>query len=519
MISCLLLERPGRWRIFGVAGLLSIAMLPSMPLLWRAATSFDAGTFVIGEAFSSALFNSAVVAFTVMFIALVVGLPIGVLAALYHVPGKKPVLVLVALPLLVPSFLWAIGWSALAARWGRTASEVLSGFAGCIIVFSATGIPLVLLTAFIVTIGLSASQVEAARLAGGERVVFRQALRHAAQPALLAASLAGVLTLSDPGPGLIFGLRSAASDILTSFSALYDFGQAGQQCVILAGVVLLVATPLAYFAAPWLATQVMPRQLLAEIPVRHRGSSFAAIVALLILVAFGILLPVTGISLPVIEADAEFERSLSEVGRTWANTLIYALGAGAMAALLGFLLAFFVGRTTRLRTVCLGICIALFSLPPALPALGLVQLAGEAEAWMDPLLRSRLTVCLALGLRFFPVAAVLGLQAWAATSSSWNWAGAIHGVPLTKYLRKVVLPFVSPTLALAVFLVGLLATADVSTVLLLHPPGQESFPLAIFTVMANAPESLAASLCLLYVAAAGGLLILVARFLNIQESL
>ena len=39
----------------------------------------------------------------------------------------------------------------------------------------------------------------------------------------------------------------------------------------------------------------------------------------------------------------------------------------------------------------------------------------------------------------------------------------------------------------------------VGTVLLLHPPGQSSLPLTIFTVMANAPESLVASLCLAYI--------------------
>jgi hypothetical protein len=54
-----------------------------------------------------------------------------------------------------------------------------------------------------------------------------------------------------------------------------------------------------------------------------------------------------------------------------------------------------------------------------------------------------------------------------------------------------------------------LATADVGSVLLLHPPGQGSLPLAIFTVMANAPESLVASLCLVYVAPALGIVLLV----------
>jgi ABC-type Fe3+ transport system permease subunit len=150
--------------------------------------------------------------------------------------------------------------------------------------------------------------------------------------------------------------------------------------------------------------------------------------------------------------------------------------------------------------------LTLFSLPPALTALGVVQLAAAAPAWADPLLRSRFTVCAALGLRFFPVAAVLGMRAWGSTSAAWTFAAAVHGLSLTTYLLRVVLPVLLPTLTIALLLVALLATADVSTVLLLHPPGASSLPLTIFTVMANAPETLVASLCLTYVAVAVGLL-------------
>jgi ABC-type proline/glycine betaine transport system permease subunit len=86
--------------------------------------------------------------------------------------------------------------------------------------------------------------------------------------------------------------------------------------------------------------------------------------------------------------------------------LLYAAGAGTVAVVIGFLLAGCVGRNDRLRTFVVGIVMALFSLPPALTALGLVQLAAAAPAWADPFLRSRFTVCVALGLRFSPVAAV-----------------------------------------------------------------------------------------------------------------
>jgi ABC-type Fe3+ transport system permease subunit len=139
-------------------------------------------------------------------------------------------------------------------------------------------------------------------------------------------------------------------------------------------------------------------------------------------------------------------------------------------------------------------------------AMGLVQVGTSAPAWADWLLRSRLTVCLALGFRLFPVAAVLGLRAWGSMPASWASAAAVQGVPLTAYLRRVVGPFFVPSALVAVLLVSLLATADVSTVLLLHPPGEASLPLTIFTVMANAPESLVASLCLAYVVGAAILL-------------
>jgi iron(III) transport system permease protein len=508
MISCLLLERPGKWRSIGVAALLLIAVLPAMPLLWRTLMAMNSAATFGGAAFVSVLQNSAVVALLVAVVSLVMGLPIGVLSALYEFPARNILLALTTLPLLIPSFLWAIGWVTLAAHLDPIATDMVSGLTGCILVLSMEAVPLVLLTSYAATMSLSGSQVDAARLAGGERTVLIYVSRHVATPALLAAGLGGILTLSDPGPGQIFALRTAASEMLTSFSALYDFSLAGRQCVVLAALVLVLATPLAFFTAPRLASEVMARQSPAARRVRHRGMAGVTMATLAAFVLAGTVAPLVGLTLPLAGGDA-WIRAWGELARTVGNTLLYAVGAGTVAAVVGLLLAVCAGRNDRLRTVCITMSLVLFSLPPALTALGLVQLAATASAWADPFLRSRLTVCAALGLRFFPVAAVLGLRAWGSTSATWALAAAVHGVSLTTYLRRVVLPLLLPAGAVAMLLVALLATADVSTVLLLHPPGESSLPLAIFTVMANAPESLVASLCFVYVAAAAGLLMIV----------
>ena len=494
----LALERPSPLRAGGIAFLFLLAALPSLPLLAEAAGGSRTG---LGP-FGSALRQSAGMALAAGFLGFLVGLPLGVAAALYTFAGRRILLGLASLPLLVPSLLWAIGWSALAARAGAGALE---GTAGCLLVFTTLAAPLVLLTAWAATATLGAAPAEAARLAGGERALALHAIRHAAVPAGLAAGLAGVLVLSDPGPGQIFGYRTAAAEILISFAALFDFGLAARQGLALAVLVLALAVPLAVLAAPRLGAAILPRQVRPLHPVRHRRMSVFAAGGLIAFVAVGVAAPLGGLAWPALSGGA-WARAGAEVAATSGSTLVYGLGAGAVATVLGLLLAGCAGRSRRLRAAVLALSFLLFALPPALPALGLLRWAQEVPGGLDPIFQSRSLVCCALGLRFLPVAALLALRGWASTSPTWAQAAALHGVPLGRYLRRVLAPRLAPAAASALLLGGLLASADVGTVLLLHPPGQRSLPLAIFTVMANAPEALVAALCLLYVAGAGALL-------------
>lgn len=488
-------SQAGRWRSWGLLGVSALVLLPALPLFVKALGTSE--SLSAGYGFFGALTNSLHVAFAVGGVSLILGLPLGVSVALYVFPCRSLLQAILTLPLLVPSFLWAIGWSALLATVGPEATAFLSGATGCILVFLAGSVPLVFWTCFAATKNLSDSQVQAARLAGGEPTVLRYAVRNAAIPGALIATLVGILTLADPGPGLILGLRTAASEILTSFSARYDFNLAGRQCVYLTLVVLAFALPLSWLAAPRLAAEIMARQVRAAQAIWHRRSAWLLVVSLAMVGLVFVAAPTLGLCLPL-RQGGHWSRAWQEVQRTWWDTLLYAVGAGLVAVLLGFLAGFFVGKRQRLRVACLGMALAVFSLPPAQSSLGIIQLATDSPAWADVFLRSRFTVCFALGVRFFPIAVVLGMRAWNSVSPSWTEAAQLHGVPPGLFFGKVLAPFLAPYAAIAGLLVALLATAEIGTVLLLHPPGHTSFPLAIFTVMANAPERLVATLCFLY---------------------
>ena len=79
------------------------------------------------------------------------------------------------------------------------------------------------------------------------------------------------------------------------------------------------------------------------------------------------------------------------------------------------------------------------------------------------------------------------------------------------FSSRVLLPWVRPALAAAFLLVALLAAADAPTVLLLHPPGHPSLPLALLTLMSNAPRAYVSALIAVYVLGAGLVLWLATR--------
>ncbi len=506
MISPLMFERSGRWRTIGLIVALGLCAAPMLPLLLQA--GFEVGKLgnIFTDAFVRSLVNSFSVAILVGIVSYTVGMPLGIVPAVFQVRGHEALMALLALPLLFPSFLMAIGWSSFAARAGEPIHSFINGHGGCVLVFSASGVPLAMLTAYIACASLTGSQLDAVRLSGGGMAALRYVFQYTSAPTLLAAVLAAVLSVSDPGPGQIFGVLTAGSEVLTSVAALYDFALAGQQCVVLGLLVFLVAGPLILFTGPSFTSMVLARQTR---PAQHIYHSRTELIGLFGLVVTGLILltaPLLGLLLPLRNGGG-IGRAMEELVRTTWNTVLYAIMAGGLCTCVALGIAFFIGRNRRAMSLAVAILAVIFVLPPSLGALGIHQAKSFLPGQLDPLVDSRLIVAVALALRFAPVATVFVLRSWGATSQSWTLAAAMHGVPFTRYVYHVLAPSMSRSIVMGGLLVGLLATGDIVTVLLLHPPGEATLPLAIFTVMANAPESLVASMCLLYVAGACALLI------------
>ncbi len=478
------------------ASLLALASGPAVGLVATALGS-SAGQPVWTTSFSHAVGTSLLLGLGVAVTSLTVGLPLGLTVALYRFPGRSLLATAQALPLLLPSFLPSIGWSNLAAAGWFPRLLCPDGPAGCVVVLGLQAVPLVFFATWAAAVNLTGSQVDAARLAGGEKTVLRYSGGACAPVAVLAALLAGVLSLSDTGGPLIFRCRSVAVEIRTTFASQNDFDLAGRQCLTLAALVLLLTGPLLIVGLRRLAAAILARQTRPVAPYRHTMMSWVLPVALLAVLTIGVGLPTAGLCLPAIR-DPMPARAAAKACSTIGATLTYTVGAGVVAVVAATCLALVAGREPRLRLAVFAGLLMLLAMPPALGALGTSYAATGAPRELDWLLRSQVTVAVVLGLRFLPVAAVVMMRAVGTLSPSWTDAANVHGVSSGRFLLRVILPLLVPAVLVGLLLVTVLAAADITTTHLLHPAGRPSLPLTIFTVMANSPEALVASLCLIY---------------------
>lgn len=500
MISALVIEKPGAWRA-SIAGLIFFILVSPILILISPLISplsnqpWTTITAILGDGFIQSLMNSLFIASTVGAVGLILGLPTGTYVGLFNVIGTKLILILMAVPLVMPSFLWAIGNSNVLSSLNFSHYGGWSGFLSIVYSYSCFSVPLVFWVSFLSTKNITRSQIDSTRLIGGPHLTYRCAIQSSFRLVLLIAILSGLFTIADPGPTQIFGIRSVAAELLISFSALYDFDLSSRQCLFSSFASFLVAIPFVVYCSENLSQALLSKDSVSISPNLAPKNKYipTIVIALIFLVQFGT--PLAGL-LMYLRSGPHIMRAISELYGTLADTLIFSVGGGLVATTIGLIFSTLALRQQKLRAFLIGSSILFFSLPSALFALSFVKLGATVPAVFDLIFRSKWTVCLALGIRFFPLAFLILLRQIHLSSPTWVMAGATLGLSAGNIIRKLFCPFLIPSVLTSIFICSLLGASDITSTVLLRPPGADSFVVRIFTIMANAPEALVAAMCL-----------------------
>lgn len=503
------LEQP---LLLGAAGVLlaAVALVPLASLAGQAfATDLAGVAQTLGAVRTWALFGSSLaLAGVVTALALLLGLPLGLLLGRADVPGRATALWLHAFPLFVPPFLLALGWFHVFGREGvlgnaGTATALFSP-AGAAIVLALALAPVVTLLVAVALQAVDPSLEEAALLAGGPWRTATRILLPLTRPAValgalvvfsLAFSELGVPTFLRVGvyPAMVFA-RLGGVD--------YQPGEAIALSAPLVGVsvVLLLAERRAAGRRSFTALGLRSREVPALALGRWRGTATGAAWTLAVLP----LAPIAALAWRA--GPAGFGELPRWLGASPLNTLVATLAAATFALLVAIPVGHAAARGLRGGAGLDALAVLAFLTPASVLGAGLIG------AWNRPateaIYASAAIVAVALAARYSAIGLRTAAVAFAQSAPHLEEAAAVSGAGFVRRLTRILLPIHARGLGAAWLLTALFCLRDLEAAVLIYPAGSEPLTVRIFTLEANGPPGVVAALACSQVVLSAGILAL-----------
>jgi iron(III) transport system permease protein len=483
----------------GAAALLAATGL--LPLVRLIAEIPDgiAGLALLGSGHSWLLLGRSIgLSLAITLLALLIGVPLGLLVGRMDIPTRRVLWLIHAFPMFLPPFLIALGWFHLFGSRGFIGSEasaaVLFSEAGLIAVLGVTFAPVVTSLVALGIQAIDASLEEAARsVAGPGRVAFR-ILLPAIGPALALASII-VFTLAFSELGVPMFLRVEVFPAAV-FARLGGVDYAPGEALALVLALLPIAALLF-----WIERRFVSRRSFAVIGLRRTAKSpiplgrwRTPLTVAAWAVASVSAAPIVTLFLRATSSRLAF---LDWVERAPLNSLLAAALAATAMTLIGFVIGHGVARGSRFAAVLDAIAVLAFVAPAAVLGVGLIGVWNRPSS--NFVYGTAAILVIGYSARYAVVAIRVVASAVSQTPVDLEQAAAASGAGFGRRLLRVVLPLNGRGVGFAWLLALVFCLRDLETAVLFYPPGGEPLTVRIFTLEANGPEPIVAGLSVLHV--------------------
>jgi len=501
------LKIPQQWRpwtMVAAAGCL-FAGIALAPLLWpffglldtagpAAASGIEASQWAL-------LLRSLGLSLAVVIGALLLGIPAGLLLARGDIIGRQALWAIQVLPLFLPPFLLALGWFYLFGRRGVLGNDLsanlLFGPVGHIAVLSLIFSPVVVVSISLSLWRLPSSLEMAARTVASTRRVLLGILLPAVGPAIgLGALVVFVLAFSELGVPMFFGVDVYPAVVFSMLGGVdYDPARASMLALPLFPLIVFLALLERRLGKGWVfASQTTP---LAECAPLHLGAWRTGLSLLLWLWVLASLLPIAGLLSKALAGGASGQGVQAWLGDSLANSMTGAAVAATIIVVIGTLVGYGVARRIPGARLFEGVGLLAFVAPTALLAVGLIAL------WNRPLTQWVYAGPGIIILGYVARYGIIGVRSLAMAVSqspvSLEQAAASSGAGFFRSFFCIVLPLQARVMAASWLLAFVFCLRDLESAVLYYPPGREPLTVRIFTLEANGPEPLIASLALIQV--------------------
>ncbi len=471
-----------------------------MYLVARATADNGLQSLTLGE-IGPATLRTLALALLVAIGAVGIGVPMAVLAVRTDLPLRRTVLVLGALPLVIPSYVGALALLGALGPRGLLAQALepvgvyrlptVDGLLGSTIVLVLFTYPYVLLLTASALRRVDPSLEQAARGMGrGSLETFLRITLPQIRSAVIAgALLAALYAMSDFGVVSLLRCTTLTREAFLRYDALYDPAGAAAVGLVLAALALLMVG-----AEQWTLRgstvaarrRVRAREAIAPLELQ-RSARIGGIAFVAIIVTFALLLPlaILGWWALTLVGDADLIAQLGDALPAAGNAVGVSLAAALVCLLLALPVAALVARASgRLPRWIESISYVGYALPGIVVGLGLVFFAIRTAPF---LYKTVALVVLAYVVRLLPQAISGARSGWERVDPRFEQAARGMGRSALDTLLRVTLPLAAPGVLTGAALVFLTAIKELPATLILRPNGFDT-PATIIWQKTNVAE-------------------------------
>ncbi len=480
----------------------------------------------------------------------IIALPIGLGLATYitrtDLPGRRVVLLLLAIQLFMPLYLQTAGWQAGFGQQGwwhathLTMAPLLEGWRGAIWVHGVAAIPWVTLIMSVSLTLVNPQWEELAQLEGSGWQVFTRVTLPQCVPAIMVSGIfilittSGEITVTD-----VYSIRTYAEEIYIGFArdlppsdgtVSGNPGDGPITSILMPLSPLQVTVVTNVLIVGWLTLGALivwnwqsGLRLADPFGGHHRwprpfspGRARWPILA----VAWSVLLLITTVPLGnlIWKLGIHVQQQGDERVRTWQlakacelmlqapfrfdQELGWTLATSQLSALMAILLAIPLVWAALRHRLLSGTLVVLVTVSLAVPgpvvAMALIRIFNQPNhpwvAWLYD--RTILVLCIGMLVRSFPWIVLILWTAFRTIPMEWSDAARMENVGVWRQLVRLVIPNRAMALACCWFVALALTAGELTTSILLIPPGITTLAIRIFNLIHYGVEDRLAALCL-----------------------
>jgi len=499
--------------LLGVIGLAPVLGMVARSFLFEGAFSLRAYQALLSSGAQPLRWmgQSLLLSSYVTILATTAGVALGILLGKTDVPWRGALITAFSAPLLIPPYVLAVAWSAVVGPTGwithaigadaaRLLTSWLFGLYGCAGVLFTAFMPVVMLLTIVYVGAVNPRLEDAGRLVSRWPGVLRRVTLPLIAPAIvLGAVVVFLLTLGEVGAPTYLRYHVYPVEIMTQFAAFYDFGAATAAAMPLLMITLAIVAVeygLLERRVSELRTLAFGTQSRSRIRLgRWRRPLFVLAFAWMLVT---VALPIANL-LAQSASLAAYAEAFARTGGSILRSLGYALVGASLLTPIGFACGYFIQRRTLpLWRGMDALALLLFTLPGSVIGIGLISLWNTPAT--EVVYRTSAIVILGYLAQYIVLPTRMTAAMVERIPPSLEHAAQLCGASWFTIVVRIVAPLAARGLIAAWAVSYVFCMRDLGVSIVVYPPGSDTLPVRIMTLMANGAPDLVAALCIILIA-------------------